>query len=109
MYLKFLLYSICKFLSFLNVYFRLKLFVLHFTVTGMGRSFLIGCTNKVFIIIITFRMFRHTSSEIQITAVPKKETILVLLYLGVHSKTVTKQLKTCINKFYGCIDLSVVF
>ena len=35
----------------------------------------------------------------------KKETILVLLYLGVQSKIVTKQLKTCINKFYGCIDL----
>ena len=33
------------------------------------------------------------------TTVPKKETILVLPYLGVQSKIVTKQLKTCINKF----------
>ena len=41
--------------------------------------------------------------------VPKKETILVLPYLGVRSKIVTKQLKTCINKFYGCIDLRVIF
>ena len=33
-----------------------------------------------------------------IITVPKKETILVLPYLGVQSKIVTKQLKTCINK-----------
>ena len=40
------------------------------------------------------------------TTVPKKETVLVLPYLGVQSKIVTK---TCINKFYGCIDLRVIF
>ena len=34
-----------------------------------------------------------------ITTVPKKETILVLPYLGIQSKIVTKQLKTCINKY----------
>ena len=34
--------------------------------------------------------------------------MLVLPYLGVQSKIVTKQLKTCINKFYGCIDLRVI-
>ena len=39
----------------------------------------------------------------------QKETILVLPYLGVQSKIVTKQLKTCINKFHGCIDLKVIF
>ena len=44
-----------------------------------------------------------------IITVPKKETILVLPYLGVQSKIVTKQLKTCINKFYGWIDLRVIF
>ena len=44
-----------------------------------------------------------------ILTVPKKETILVLAYLGVQSKIVTKQLKTCINKLYGCIDLRVIF
>ena len=43
------------------------------------------------------------------TTVPKKETILVLPYLGAQSKIVTKQLKTCINRFYGCIDLRVIF
>jgi len=44
-----------------------------------------------------------------ITTVPKKEIILVLPYLGLQSKIVTKQLKTCINKFYGCIYLRVIF
>ena len=44
-----------------------------------------------------------------IITVPKKETVLVLPYLGVQSKIVTKQRKTCINKFYGCIDLRVIF
>ena len=43
------------------------------------------------------------------TTVSKRETISVLPYSGVQSKTVTKQLKTCINKFYGCIDLRVIF
>ena len=45
------------------------------------------------------------------TTVPKKETILILSYLGAQSKIVTKQLtcKTCINRFYGCIDLKVIF
>ena len=42
------------------------------------------------------------------TAVPEEETVLVLPYLGVQSKIVTKQLKTFINKFYGCIDLRVI-
>ena len=44
-----------------------------------------------------------------IITVPKNETILVLPYLGVQSKIVTKQLKTCINKVYGCVDLRVIF
>jgi len=43
------------------------------------------------------------------TTVPKKEIILVLPYLGVQSKIVTNQLKTCIYKFYGCINLRVIF
>ena len=43
------------------------------------------------------------------TTVPKKESILILPYLGAQSKIVTKQLKTCINRFYGCIALRVIF
>ena len=40
-----------------------------------------------------------------IITVPNKETILVLPYLGVQSKIVTKQLKTCINKFMAALIL----
>ena len=43
------------------------------------------------------------------TPVPKNETILVLPYLGAQSKIFTNHLKTCINRFYGCIDLRVIF
>ena len=43
------------------------------------------------------------------TTNPKKETTLVLPYLGVQSKIVTKQPKTCINMFYRCINLRVIF
>ena len=35
------------------------------------------------------------------TTVPKKDIILVLPYLGSHSKIFAKQLTTCINRFYG--------
>ena len=38
---------------------------------------------------------------------PQKEIILVLPYLGVQSKITTKHLKTCIDKFCGCIDVRV--
>jgi len=41
---------------------------------------------------------------------PKKEIRLVLPYLGLQSKIITKQLKAFIlNKFYGCIDLWAIF
>ena len=43
---------------------------------------------------------------------PNKFFFLTELHFGgcgVQSKIVTKQLKTCINKFYGCIDLRVIF
>ena len=41
-----------------------------------------------------------------ITTVPKKEVLLILPYLGSQSRIrLTKQVKVCINKFYGCFDL----
>ena len=42
------------------------------------------------------------------TTVPQNNIILVLPYLGVQSKVVTKQLNTCIIEFYGCINLRVI-
>ena len=39
----------------------------------------------------------------------QKGSNLSSILLGVQSKIVTKQLKTCINRFYGWIDLRVIF
>ena len=44
-----------------------------------------------------------------VTTVPKKEIFVVLPYLGIQSKIVTKQLKSCINRFYGCFSLKIIF
>ena len=38
----------------------------------------------------------------------RKHVILVVPYIGVQIKIVTRQLKTCINRFYGCINLRVI-
>ena len=36
--------------------------------------------------------------------VPKKDVILVLPYLGLHSDAITRRLKSCVNKFYGFVN-----
>ena len=41
--------------------------------------------------------------------VPKKDVILVLPYLGFHSDALTRQLKSCANRFYRFIILRVIF
>ena len=40
-----------------------------------------------------------------IPTVPKRDVKIVLPYLGLQSKIITKQLESCIYKFYGCINL----
>ena len=40
-----------------------------------------------------------------ITTVLKRDAFIVLPYLGIQSKFITKQLKFCIYKFYGYINL----
>ena len=44
-----------------------------------------------------------------ITTVPKRDVYIVLSYLGLQSKIITKQLKSYIYKFYGCVNLKIVF
>ena len=44
-----------------------------------------------------------------IATVPKKDVILVLPYLGFQSELVKRRLKSCINKFYGFVNLKVIF
>ena len=41
--------------------------------------------------------------------VPKKDVIPVLPYLGLHSDAIIRRLKSCVNKFYGFVNLRVVF
>ena len=40
---------------------------------------------------------------------PKKEILIVLPYLGIQSKIVSQQLKSCIYKFYGCFNPKIIF
>ena len=40
---------------------------------------------------------------------PKSDVFIVLPYLGLQSKFITRQLKSCIYKFYGCINLKLIF
>ena len=44
-----------------------------------------------------------------ITTVPKRDVFIVLPYLGLQSKFIPKQLKSCIYKFFGCINLKIIF
>ena len=46
-------------------------------------------------------MLQHTSEVIFIQ--------VVLLFLGYHSKHLTKQRRSCINKFYGIFNVKIVF
>ena len=39
----------------------------------------------------------------------RKRSFLVLPYLGLQSKIITKQLKSCTNKVCGCVDLRIIF
>ena len=41
--------------------------------------------------------------------VPKKDIILVLPFLGFQSEGLTRRVKSCISKFYGCVNLRVIF
>ena len=44
-----------------------------------------------------------------ITTVPKRDVYIVLPYLGLQSKIITKRVKSCTYKVYGCINLKVIF
>ena len=41
--------------------------------------------------------------------VPKKDILIVLPYLGLHSNQVTKRLKSCVNNFYSFVNLKIIF
>ena len=55
-------------------------------------------------------LHKHKNKPSQPTlTVPKKDVTLVLPYLGLHSDAITRRLKSCGNKFYGFVNLRVVF
>ena len=39
----------------------------------------------------------------------KKDILIVLPYLGLHSNQVTKRLKSCVYNFYSFVDLKIIF
>ena len=52
---------------------------------------------------------KHRNKPKDIITVPKKEIFIVLPYLGIQSKIVTQQLKSCIYKVYGCFNPKIIF
>ena len=51
---------------------------------------------------------RHQQSN-PVSTVPKKDIIILLPYLGLQSNQVAKRLKSCVYKFYSCVNLKIVF
>ena len=60
--------------------------------------------------LLTSLLHKHKDKPSQPTlTVPMKDVTLVLPYLGLHSDVITCRLKSCVNRFYGFVNLRVVF
>ena len=44
-----------------------------------------------------------------ISTVPKKDIFLLLPFLGSQSEGLARRVKSCVSKFYGFVNLSVIF
>ena len=44
-----------------------------------------------------------------VATVPKKDVIILLPYIGLHSNLITKRLKSCVNRFYSFVNVKVIF
>ena len=51
---------------------------------------------------------RHQHSN-PVSTVPKKDIFILLPYLGLQSNQVSKRLKSCVYKFYSCVNLKIIF
>ena len=51
----------------------------------------------------------QNNSKDPVQTVKKKEVLIVLPFLGHHSKHLTKQLRSRVNKFYGIFNVKIVF
>ena len=52
---------------------------------------------------------KNTSNNPVQATVPKKDILIVLPYLGLHSNQVTKRLKSCVCNFYSFVNLKIIF
>ena len=50
------------------------------------------------------RQHQHSNP---VSTVPKKDIIILLPYLGLQSNQVAKRLKSCVYKFYSCVNLKI--
>ena len=51
---------------------------------------------------------KNKSAE-PITTVPKKDIFLVLPFLGSQSEVLARRVKSCVSKFHGFVNLTVIF
>ena len=52
------------------------------------------------------RQHQHSNP---VSTVPKKDIVILLPYLGLQSNQVAKRMKSCVYKFYSCVNLKIVF
>ena len=52
---------------------------------------------------------KHKPNNPVQATVPKKDILIVLPYLGLHSNQVTKRLKSCVYNFYSFVNLEIIF
>ena len=52
------------------------------------------------------RQHQHSNS---VSTVSKKDIVILLPYLGLQSNQDAKRLKSCVYKFYSCVNLKIVF
>ena len=52
------------------------------------------------------RQHQHSNP---VSTVPKKGIVILLPYLGLQSNQVAKRPKSCVYKFYSCVNLKIVF
>jgi len=68
-------------------------------------------------LILLWRLLRYfknleqeqKKSNDPVVTVPKKDVIILLPYLGLHSNHITKHLKSCVNRFYSFVNVNVIF
>ena len=55
------------------------------------------------------KLKKNVAPKDPVQTAERKEVLIVLPFLGYHSKHLTKQLRSCINKFYGIFNVKIVF